>query len=400
MQNSITYAIVNARIFDGVKILESTPVIVKGTKIEKIGGEAPTDAVIIDGKNCTLLPGLIDAHTHTDASQLREALRFGVTTEIEMMGQWTKEERKIVEEDDNSAAVISSGPIITPPNGHPYQLIGGGPIIPHSDTPQEIRAYVDFLVANGSDFIKIMIEEGTVFRTPGLPMLKKEVLIAAVEQTHKHGKLAVAHTLTAETTKQAIEAGIDCLAHLFLDRPEYTSELIEAIAKSGVFMTPCLCYNSAMIGNTGESFAADKRVHAKLSEQWLKTLCSSFNAYPQGKFEDSLANAADLRKAGVDLLIGTDVTAAPVPSLGGRAHGASAHHELQLFVMAGFSPLEALRCATSIPAKRFGLQDRGNIAEGARADLLLVEGDPAIDISETLNIKTIWRRGSCFRLSD
>jgi len=78
-------------------------------------------------------------------------------------------------------------------------------------------------------------------------------------------------------------------------------------------------------------------------------------------------------RAGVDILAGCDVSE-PIPILGGLAHGASLHHELQLLVAAGLKPIEALRSATSIPAKRFGLKDRGRIASGLRANLLLVEG--------------------------
>ena len=69
------------------------------------------------------------------------------------------------------------------------------------------------------------------------------------------------------------------------------------------------------------------------------------------------------------------------------------HHELELLVAAGLTPLEALRSATSGPARRFGLTDRGRVAHGARADLLLVKGDPANNITDTLNIQCVWRRG-------
>nr|WP_242466822.1 amidohydrolase family protein [Brevibacillus brevis] len=95
----------------------------------------------------------------------------------------------------------------------------------------------------------------------------------------------------------------------------------------------------------------------------------------------------DLHRAGVDILVGTDVAPVPIPSLGGLAHGASVHHEMQLLVKAGFTPIEALRSATSKPARCFGLVDRGRIAEGARADLILVNGDPTTNILDTLSIK-------------
>lgn len=83
-----------------------------------------------------------------------------------------------------------------------------------------------------------------------------------------------------------------------------------------------------------------------------------------------------------------------MPSLGGLAHGASVHHELQYLVQAGLTPVQALRTATATPARRFGLTDRGRIAEGMRADLLLVGGDPTTTIADTLTLQSVWRRGS------
>lgn len=78
----------------------------------------------------------------------------------------------------------------------------------------------------------------------------------------------------------------------------------------------------------------------------------------------------------------------------GTAFGLSMHHELHLFVhKVGMSPAEALRSATSLVAKRFKFEDRGSVAEGLNADLLLVEGNPLTDIGATLNIRGVWREG-------
>ena len=91
-----------------------------------------------------------------------------------------------------------------------------------------------------------------------------------------------------------------------------------------------------------------------------------------------------------DILAGSDAT---LPSIGGMVHGASLHHELQLLVRAGLTPIEALRAATSVPARRFSIFDRGRIVGGARADLLLVKGDPTVNISDTLSTVAVWRQG-------
>jgi imidazolonepropionase-like amidohydrolase len=78
----------------------------------------------------------------------------------------------------------------------------------------------------------------------------------------------------------------------------------------------------------------------------------------------------------------------------GTAWGLSVHHELFLFVEhCGFTPAEALRAATALPAQRFGFKDRGLIQAGLRADLLLVEGNPLENIDETLNVRAVWSQG-------
>ncbi len=89
----------------------------------------------------------------------------------------------------------------------------------------------------------------------------------------------------------------------------------------------------------------------------------------------------------VPILPGTD---APVP---GQTYGASLHGELALLVGAGLTPIQALQAATSAPAHAFGLEDRGRISPGRRADLVLVEGDPTRDILTTRRIARVWKRG-------
>ena len=146
------------------------------------------------------------------------------------------------------------------------------------------------------------------------------------------------------------------------------------------------------MGYSGAELASDERVRSKLSKEWLESLKASMNVYPQGNFDDVLSTVFALHNAGVEILAGTDVTR-PDPKFGGLAHGASLHHELQLLVRAGLTPIEALQAATSTPARRFGLIDRGRIEPEARADLLLINGDPTMNISDTLSIREIWHRG-------
>ncbi|MFF0062191.1 amidohydrolase family protein [Streptomyces sp. NPDC048434] len=400
-------AIAGARVFDGEKPLGVTTVLVEGGHIARIGGDAPAGAEIVDGSGATLLPGLIDAHVHTSRDALALALRFGVTTELEMQGTNTRDNRAHISEDDAVADVRSSGFGITPPGGHPSELFPEGfrpgpppgakpagepPLMPFSTTPEEAVAFIPQLIERGSDYIKFMVDDGSVEGHPGLPMLDQATLNAGVAEAKKHGMLTIAHALTVDATRMAIEAGIDGLAHLFMDQP-HTDEIINLVKTAGVFVVPCVVLNASMMGITGSDLADDPRVATRLDADWDKALRSAFGHYPQGKIEDVLATVKALADAGVDLLAGTDVSL-PLPFLGGLAHGASVHHELQYLVQAGLTPAQALRAATATTARRFGLEDRGRIAEGMRADLLLIDGDPTSTISDTLNTRAIWRRGT------
>jgi len=408
-----TTAILNARVFDGERVADATTVVVDGTRIASVGGPVPDGARIVDASGATLLPGLIDSHVHTSVEALELALTFGVTTELEMQGMFTRGRRGQVTENDRLADVRSAGFGITPPGGHPSELMGDDDgdeapweegdaaedaaswsdlVMPFSTTPAEAVAFIPRLEAAGSDYIKFMIDDGTVEGAPGLPVLDDETIAAGVAEAHRRGLMTVAHTLTVDATLSAVDAGIDGLVHLFMDRP-HTAPVIEAVAASGAFVVPCVVLNASMTGIPATDLAADPRVAARLDDAWLATLRSSYDRYPQGSLEDVLASVKALHDAGVELLVGTDVSF-PLPTLGGMAHGASVHHELQLLVRAGLTPVEALRAATSVPARRFALTDRGTIREGLRADLLLVDGDPTTRISDTLNVRQVWRRGA------
>ncbi|MGW4527386.1 amidohydrolase family protein [Amycolatopsis sp. NPDC004378] len=398
-----TTAITGARVFDGEKPLGVRTVVLDGRKIRQVGGDVPEGAEVVDGRGATLLPGLIDAHVHSAPGSLALALRFGVTTELEMQGMNTRENRAHIAADDTVADVRSSGFAITPPGGHPSELMPEGfrpagelppvmPLMPFSTTPEQAAAFVPQLLARGSDYVKFMIDDGSVEGHPGLPMLDQATLDAGVAAAKEHGALTVAHTLTLDATRMAARAGIDGVVHVFMDRP-HTTEIIDLIAEADMFVVPCVCLDASMTGITGSALADDPRVARRLDDKWDKTLRSSYNRYPQGSLDDVLATVRALAAAGVDILAGTDA-AMPETFFGGLAHGASLHQELQYLVAAGLTPAQALRAATATTARRFGLGDRGRIAEGLRADLLLVDGDPTTDIGDTLNTRAIWRRGT------
>ena len=404
MSTATRFAISNAKIFDGKRVLpRSTVVVVEDDRIVALLHRVPAGAEVIDATGATLLPGLIDSHIHTSVESLRSTLRFGLTTVIEMGAERTRADRTTIATSDDVSDLRSAGIPLSAPGGHPNQLMlqpgetvastchEHGQLFPAPSGPQEAVHFVNERIREGSDFIKVLLDDGSTTGESGLPVPSRETLAAAIDEAHRQAKIVVAHALTLDATAELIDLGVDGLAHIFLDRP-HTPEIIASIAQSTGFVIPCLVLNRSITGTSGEDIAADPRVSSRLEEVELEALRRTFNTFPQGHYREVVATVAALHDANVPLLAGTDASL-PIPRMGGLAQGASLHHELQLLVEAGLTPLEALACATSAPAHHFGLIDRGRIAPGMRADLLLVDGDPLENIADTLSIRSVWRRG-------
>jgi len=358
-------------------------VVVDGDHIVRMGsGPDPAGATIIDGRDKTLLPGFIDAHAHPFGGALKEAPIFGVTTELDMLGvpEGVAEAKKRASPDE--ADIRSAGYAVTAPGGHGTEYGFAAPTI---KGPREAQAFVDARIAEGSDFIKIIYDDGKAYGV-SFNSISKETLRATVAAAHKRKKLAVVHIATLQAAHEAIEAGADALVHLFIDRlpdPEFG----KFAAAHRVFVVPTLSVLASSCGENGSSLARDKWLALFLTTAERAGLAQTFPIPPPAGCNAPAETIRLLRAAGVPVLAGTD---APNP---GTAHGVSLHGELERLVQAGLTPAEALAGATSLPAARFGLDDRGTIAVGKRADLVLVRGDPTKDITATRAIVGVWKTG-------
>ncbi|HEX2285325.1 MAG TPA: amidohydrolase family protein [Mycobacterium sp.] len=362
------------RVFDGEQTTTRTDVLIDGDRIATPDGQSAH--VVVDGAGKTLLPGLIDAHTHAFDGNLAQALTFGVTTELDMfcLPANLARQRKLAAERDDVADIRSSGTLATAPGGHPSQLMTAlqdaaafGDAVGPFDTvasADQAKEFVDARLAEGIDYLKVVVDDGTVHGAD-LPVLAPDIVAVLVEAAHAAGLQVIAHAITAGEVEIALDAGVDALAHVWADAGPTTPELAARIAAQGVFVVSTLVYFE-VISRHG-SGAADHAV--------------------TGSGDNAVHTARVLHQAGVPLLAGTDATPfAPI-------HGESLHRELVLLTQAGLTNEEALAAATSVPAHHFGLADRGRIAPGLRADLLLVEGDPTRDIAATRSIVDVWRRG-------
>ncbi len=349
------------RIFNGERVLLDDTVLVEEGTITVVGSHLaiPPEATLVDGTGLTLLPGLIDAHTHTFGPALQQALIFGVTTELDMFTDWrlaqSMKEQQAAGEGEDLPDLRSAGTVITTPGGHGTQF---GLTIPTINGPEEAQEFVDARIAEGSDYIKIMYDDGKS-RGRSFNNMSRETLAAVVAAAHLRGKLAVVHILAYQAACDAIEVGADVLAHLFFDQMPDGADIGRLVADHHACVISTLTVLESVTGGSGgTALVNDVWLAPYLRREDIGLLQSKYpphgtNAHPR------YAEAAlrQLKAADVPILAGTDA------SMPGTMHGASLHRELELLVKAGLTPVEALTTATSRPARVFGLHDRGRIAQ-------------------------------------
>ena len=344
-------ALTNARVFDGRRLDYDRLVVIENGLIST----DPAGARIVDCAGGVLLPGLIDAHVHLDGpGRLAVLASYGITTALDMAS--VPEETARLGGVGGEADFRTAGiPAIAPGSLHSHfpgvgqrGLIGG---------PDEAEQFVADRIAEGSDYIKIVV---------GSPFADHDqaTVDALVVAAHARGKIVIAHASSVGAVDKALAAGADILTHAPLDQPLDPRVAAEA-ADAGRVVAPTLTMMDAIVANI---------------------------APPGADYANARASVGLLQAAGVPILAGTDANDTPgTPSR--VPHGASLHHELELLADAGLSPLDVLLAATARPARYFGLTDRGTIAPGKRADLLLVEEDPLIDIRATRSIVRVWCAG-------
>ena len=378
------------RVFDGAKIIPETDVLIAKGKIKEIGPDLPVgDAKVVDGTGKTLLPGLIDAHVHVHGAEtLEQALIFGVTTELDMMMPPQLERQLKTSDSDNRASFFSAGYPATVPGGHGTEYGGQ---VPTLITASEAEAFVENRIREGSDYIKIMYTAGVDTGRMNLPpTLSRATLAAVIAAAHKHQRLAVVHIGSELGARNAIEAGADGLAHLFRGHSS-PRDFGELVAAHHAFVIPTLSVMHAVCGpeSAGSRLVKDPHLAPYLTRAAKDRLKETFPSARSGLLSCEAAPQAlrQLEETGALIVAGTD---APNP---GTTYGASLHGELEMYVEAGLTPTEALTTATSAPAQAFHIPDRGRIAPGLRADLLLVNGHPDEDIRATRNIQAVYKAG-------
>ena len=377
----------SVRVFDGTNIIPSASVVVNCSQISHVipAGEPleqPADAVIVDGQGKTLLPGLIDAHVHAwRRAQLERALDFGVTTMLDMGSSRAlaleARREELAGQASDRADLRSAVLWVTAPESHGTQFGE----VPTLSAPGEAADFVAQRIEGGADYIKVIYDHFKMIPRP-IPTLGRDTMTATVAAARQQGRMAVFHSRDIEAMTHAVEAGASGFVHVAVDEVP-GEDLVRTMKERGIFVTP----NLSLARPDGLRLIEDPDIGPMLTESESENLRDWFGKREDNGDEVEYLALMDFHRAGVPVLAGTDM-----PN-GGTTVGASLHLELELLVEAGMTPVEALRAATSSTADAYGLQDRGRIAPGLKADLLLVSGKPDHRILDTRKLSAVWKSG-------
>ncbi len=398
-----TTVITAARLLDveSGEIIAPASVVIEGGRIRAVNPvELPSDATVIDLGDRTLLPGLIDLHTHLvwdlepdwEIRQVREtaadwSLRGARNAKVTLLAGFTTVRDLWSVRDFPDVALaraIDAGMVEGPrviPCGHALSITGGhceitgfapgimpeAPEYGVADGVDEVVKSVRYQIKHGAKVIKICATAGVISfeDSMGAQQYTDEEMRAIVEEAARHDMYVAAHAHGTEGIMAATRAGVRSIEHGSI----LTPEAVRLMKKHGTWLIPNLYLE--------EPGAVDTSMLAPL----IKAKWDAISPMVANSFQLAM-------KEGVKIAFGTDSGVYP--------HGDNGK-EFAVRVKYGMSPIEAIRGATSYAAEVLGKEDRGVIAEGRLADLIAVDGDPLENISLLEDVSFVMKGGAVYK---
>jgi imidazolonepropionase-like amidohydrolase len=381
------------------KLIQNPEIVIEGDRIVSVSAATGTNSQAINLPSITLLPGLIDVHTHLTGdpyhfgyqelgiSAPREALfgaryaratllaGFTMVRNVGANGYSDVALRDAINDGDvPGPRMLVSGPALGITGGHcdnnllpyafHYQAEGVADGI--SAVQQKVREVIKY----GADVVKICATGGVLSKgdDPKASQYTLEEMKAIVAEAHRLGRKVAAHAHGGDGIRLASEAGVDSIEHgTYIDDAG-----IATLKKNGTYMVPTIYLNDWLTENMDKigipEFYRKKEIEvAKVS----------------------FANMAHAMQSGVKIAFGTDAAVYP--------HGLNAR-QLAVYVKMGFTPLQAIQSATLSAADLLGWSDRvGAIEAGKFADIIGVEGDPTQDVTTLERVKWVMKGGEVFK---
>jgi imidazolonepropionase-like amidohydrolase len=381
------------------RMVQNPEIVIEGDRIVSVGAATAANAQAINLPNLTLLPGLIDAHTHLTGdpyhfgyqelgiSAAREALYGAKYARITLLAGFTTVRNvgangysdvalrdAINDGDIPGPRMLVSGPALGITGGHcdnnllPFEYHASSDGV--ADGIAAVQHRVREVIKYGADLIKICATGGVLSKgdDPKASQYSLEEMKAIVADAHRLGRKVAAHAHGGEGIRLASEAGVDSIEHgTYIDEAG-----IATLKKNGTYMVPTIYLNDWLMENMDKigmpEFYRKKEIDvAKVS----------------------FANMARAMQAGVKIAFGTDAAVYP--------HGLNAR-QFAMYVKMGFTPLQAIQSATLNAADLLGWSDRiGAIEPGKFADIIGVEGDPTQDVTTLERVQWVMKGGEVYK---
>lgn len=389
-------AIVGGTLIDGTGSapVADSVIVIDGERITSVGPRSqttiPKGARVLDARGKYLLPGLWDMHSHFFKAEFGPAyLAAGVTTVRDVGNEFefvTTLRDALRNGRGLGPSMLLAGYIEGKNNDHAFDI--------QVDTPEEARAAVRRYKNAGFEQIKIRDH------------IKPDILKVIADEAHRLGMTLTGHVPGAMNVLEAVDAGQDQISHInfvasvfgfkrnpsgpgFIVDPDSsrTKHALELFRRRGTVFDPTLAYMEMFVRSKTTPISTFEPGFATLPREYAEHLTQQRGGAPGGVFLNYLSLVGVLHHAGIPVVAGTDVV---VP-----AH--SVHRELELFVKAGFTPMEAIQAATIVPARAMKLDTEvGTIEKGKRADLIVVDADPLQSISNIRKLRWVIRKGRLF----
>lgn len=354
--------------------LHNVNITIEDGRIAEIGPGGHAHADIIEAP--CVVPGLINAHVHLEASgeaqttvviltttpgertiaavaNARKSLHAGVTTvrDLGSTGNVSIDVRDAVNRGDiPGPTILAAGNAICMTGGHGW-FIGR-----ETDGPWDARKAVREQLRRGADCIKLIATGGVLTKgaVPGIAQLTEEEMTAAIVEARNHGLRVAAHAIGLDGIKNALRAGVSSIEHGY----KLDDEVLDLFKQQGAYLVPTLCAVTRIV-EAGTERGMPEFVLRKANEL----------------YEDLATNIGRAYRAGITIAGGSDA-GTPFNYHEDYPHEVSLMHRLL-----GMSQTQALRAATATSADLLGLADRGTLAVGKRADVLVLRSDVAADIT-------------------
>jgi imidazolonepropionase-like amidohydrolase len=398
---------------DGRTPIERAAILVENEEIAQVAkrGEIrpPAGTRRVDLRGKTVIPGLVSAHGHvgyqrgvTFAAEnytraniidhLNRYLYYGI---VAMMSTGTDPGDlpfQIRNESHPGAIFRTAGAGFAAPNASTGNLAMRG--VAYGVTgEEEARRDVRELTAKKPDFVKIWVDD----RNGTVPKLSPALYRVIIDEAHKLGIRVMVHVFYLADARDLVDAGADGFLHLVRDE-EMDAALVKKMKDRNVFVTPNLATSEAGTYVGKPAWLDDPTLADTATPEMIKKVADLYGARAtaaraitprpaQTSFAKQQRSLARLNAAGVAIALGDDT------GIENTFFGYGEHHELELMVAAGMTPMQAIVAATRTPAAVLRLDRLGTVAPGKSADFIVLNANPLENIANTRQISAVYQRG-------